>query len=708
MALFKICRGLEANLPTTLTNGYAYFCTNTGNFYIDHLNAQSTLVRSKISAQYADKLRYVDGDTTIEIDPSQILTSENYAEVIGAVTTEKGGLMSSADKVKLDSIPAGIKLHEQSDWNENDTTSDAYIQNRTHWKTVEYVTFIDNQTFEFDTTSEPSVAIIDDIILPLEEGSTYTLVIDGDSYECVAYTYSGLVCIGNLSIVDPEANDTQEPFLIYTTGTTVSTFASSTKTGGIGVTLEGDTHTISLSGNTVTYHKINEKYLPTLIGRTGSAAGAEVFNEYTGINKATGEHSHAEGLSTTASGNRSHAEDWLTTASEANAHAEGYWTTASGANAHAEGNNTAASDNSAHAEGIRTTASAEDAHAEGRNTKATAWNAHAEGQYTEAAGRSQHVEGEYNIVDAASGISQRGKYVHIVGNGSSEEAKSNAHTLDWSGNAWFKGEVKVGGTSQDDTAAKTLATTDAATTETNGLMSADDKTKLDSVAEGANNYVLPTASETVVGGIMVGENLTITDGKLAAKDTTYEAATTIVDGLMSAADKAKLDAIPAPENIVTTATIFDYIIMKDQANGMNYIVCMRNGNLVSYSPIASITLVTPPDKLTYTEGEYLDTTGMVVNAVYEDGSTKEITDYVCDNYVTVDNPVFTITYVENNVEYTLTIEVTVTAFDEMILQDFTYEKQDDGTYLITGWNGTVNGVESPEEMVVPNNGLIVI
>jgi hypothetical protein len=37
-----------------------------------------------------------------------------------------------------------------------------------------------------------------------------------------------------------------------------------------------------------------------------------------------------------------------------------------------------------------------------------------------------------------------------MGNGTSDTARSNAHTLDWDGNAWYQGDVYVGGTSQDD------------------------------------------------------------------------------------------------------------------------------------------------------------------------------------------------------------------------------------------------------------------
>lgn len=53
-----------------------------------------------------------------------------------------------------------------------------------------------------------------------------------------------------------------------------------------------------------------------------------------------------------------------------------------------------------------------------------------------------------------------------------------------------------------------------------GLSSNDyttaEKTKLAGIATGANNYTLPTASGTVLGGIKVGSNLTISNGVLSA------------------------------------------------------------------------------------------------------------------------------------------------------------------------------------------------
>ena len=56
----------------------------------------------------------------------------------------------------------------------------------------------------------------------------------------------------------------------------------------------------------------------------------------------------------------------------------------------------------------------------------------------------------------------RGTYVHIVGNGTSDTARSNAHTLAWDGTAWYAGDIYVGstsGTNMDD-GSKKLATED--------------------------------------------------------------------------------------------------------------------------------------------------------------------------------------------------------------------------------------------------------
>ena len=159
---------------------------------------------------------------------------------------------------------------------------------------------------------------------------------------------------------------------------------------------------------------------------------------------ASGDYSHAEGERTMASGEASHAEGNYSTASSNFSHAEGNWSTASGFSSHVEGSETTASGDYSHAEGNETTASGESSHAEGNRTKASGVYSHAEGYFTKASSEAQHVQGKYNIEDKDN------KYAHIVGNGTDDTVRSNAHTLDWEGNAWFAGKLSQEGTPTDD------------------------------------------------------------------------------------------------------------------------------------------------------------------------------------------------------------------------------------------------------------------
>lgn len=172
---------------------------------------------------------------------------------------------------------------------------------------------------------------------------------------------------------------------------------------------------------------------------------------------AVAEYSHSEGGETKASGTYSHAEGNATTSSGIYSHAEGGGTNASARGAHAEGGGTTASGIYSHSEGSGTKTSSYCAHAEGQNTTANGDNSHTEGIGTKTYYPNQHVQGKYNTDDPG------GNYAHIVGNGTSDTSRSNAHTLDWNGNAWFAGNVRVGGTYTNGAGivgAKTLATID--------------------------------------------------------------------------------------------------------------------------------------------------------------------------------------------------------------------------------------------------------
>lgn len=76
------------------------------------------------------------------------------------------------------------------------------------------------------------------------------------------------------------------------------------------------------------------------------------------------------------------------------------------------------------------------------------------------------------------------------------------------------------------------------------------KTKLDGIETGANAYVLPQASASTLGGVKVGDNLAI-DSSTGVLSGNYSAASTSAAGLMSAADKTKLDGIEAGATAIT-------------------------------------------------------------------------------------------------------------------------------------------------------------
>lgn len=90
----------------------------------------------------------------------------------------------------------------------------------------------------------------------------------------------------------------------------------------------------------------------------------------------------AIGYNTTADGLMSFAEGSSTKATDVGSHAEGYSSEASGAYSHAEGNKTIAGGDHSHAEGYVTTASGAGSHAEGDHTTALNYQ-HAQGHYND-------------------------------------------------------------------------------------------------------------------------------------------------------------------------------------------------------------------------------------------------------------------------------------------------------------------------------------
>jgi len=120
--------------------------------------------------------------------------------------------------------------------------------------------------------------------------------------------------------------------------------------------------------------------------------------------------------------------------------------TASGDYSYAEGFHTSAAGANSHAEGDRSTASGESSHAEGTSTTASGRISHAEGLGTIANHVAQRASGAYNVADpSTAAATAKGNYIEIVGNGTSNSNRSNARTLDWSGNEVLAGNLTASG-----------------------------------------------------------------------------------------------------------------------------------------------------------------------------------------------------------------------------------------------------------------------
>ena len=317
---------------------------------------------------------------------------ENYMEYTDeAINALTGITLCSGGK-----LPTGV----HPDWNQNDDTKPDYVKNRPFYKSdpVETV-LLEETTATFSAKDGFYVAKIS-ADFSLEIGTTYQVSWDGTVYSCVGYEFGGKAAIGNQYILT-STSDTGEPF-IAGEDTNNGTFIIYTKDTSA-------SHTISISRDDTQITKIDEKYLPELSYMDKSnPTGTGSFSLNRKANTTIGYCSFAEGCDTTASGSYSHAEGYLTTSSNNYSHSEGYLTTASGPYSHAEGQ--------------WSTASGSYSHAEGYGTKASS--------------KYQHVHGKNNIEDTSD------TYAEIIGNGTSDSERSNAATVDWSGNAWFSGTVE--------------------------------------------------------------------------------------------------------------------------------------------------------------------------------------------------------------------------------------------------------------------------
>ena len=194
----------------------------------------------------------------------------------------------------------------------------------------------------------------------------------------------------------------------------------------------------------------------TDVGEESVALGYEV--------EASGDYSQAEGTATSATGDNAHAEGFNTTASGSWSHAEGSGSEATSTGAHAEGTNTSVTGDSAHAEGLGTIAAGSYSHASGMFNVADSyadWPEWQSGHHYDVGDKVKRtISGDQGdtvygyvcltansdqLFNVLKWTPQDGKmnYAEVVGNGTSDQDRANARTLDWEGNERLAGDLYV-------------------------------------------------------------------------------------------------------------------------------------------------------------------------------------------------------------------------------------------------------------------------
>lgn len=84
----------------------------------------------------------------------------------------------------------------------------------------------------------------------------------------------------------------------------------------------------------------------------------------------------------------------------------------------------------------------------------------------------------------------------------------------------------------------------------------DLKSKLEGIPADANAYELPEATNTVLGGVKVGSGINVEDGVISVDE--YDVATSDDDGLMSSDDKAKLDEFTKAADYAKKTDLVEY------------------------------------------------------------------------------------------------------------------------------------------------------
>ena len=477
----------------------------------DYVTADKTKVTNINEVIEAATKNITATGISITLDKRNLVTNavENIELNLPASTTALAGLMLPSDKTKLNGIAAGAEVNVNADWNA--TKGDAQILNKPTLATV-----ATSGSYN-DLTNKPAIPTVDvnkkyvdDKLATKANASNVYTKSEVDSKVSSVYRVKGSVAsYANLPTTNVQIGDV---YNVIDTGANYVATATTPTWDKLSETVDLSGYATTAAMNTALGNKVDKvsgKGLSTNDYTTaekdklaGIATGANKYSLPVATASVLGGVKTSTGI-TNSSG----------TISVAYGSAAG---TACQGNDSRLSNSRPASDVSAWAK-----ASTKPTYTWTEITSKPSWIGSSKPTYT-----ASEVGALASGGTAVNASKVANSFIFKVAGGSTEG--TNLYTFNGSAaktiNVVAGSNVTLTPTSGQLSISAKDTTYSVATTSANGLMSSAMVTKLNGIATNANNYSLPTATDSVLGGVKTGSNITNSSGTISLSSSNVTSA----------------------------------------------------------------------------------------------------------------------------------------------------------------------------------------